>query len=87
LQAIFGVKGSEIATVQLYACDTGDRHLTSRQFDAQAVQRPSSRGKRRAPDELATDEDATAQRSKPQPVQTIPQPGSMEWFEAQKKKG
>ena len=77
LQAIFGVKGSETATVQLYACDTGDRHLTSRQFDAQAVQRPSPRGKRRAPDELATDEDATAQRSKPKPVQTVAQPGSM----------
>ena len=30
------------------------------------------------------------QRSKPQPVQNVPQPGSMEWFEwveAQKKKG
>ena len=31
--------------------------------------------------------EAAAQRSKPQPVQTVPQPGSMEWFEAQKKKG
>jgi hypothetical protein len=28
-----------------------------------------------------------AERSKPQPVKTVPQPGSMEWFEAQKKKG
>ena len=32
-------------------------------------------------------EDAAAERSKPQPVQTAPQPGSMEWFEAQNKKG
>ena len=34
--------------------------------------------------------EAAAQRSKPQPVQSVPQPGSMEWFawvEAQKKKG
>jgi hypothetical protein len=30
--------------------------------------------------------EAAAQRSKPQPAQTVPQPGS-EWFEAQKKKG
>ena len=30
---------------------------------------------------------SAAQPSKPQPVQTVPQPGSMEWFEAQKKKG
>ena len=30
---------------------------------------------------------AAAERSKPQPVKTVPQPGSMEWFEAQKKKG
>ena len=37
--------------------------------------------------EWTTDEDAAAKRSKPQPVQTVPQPGSMEWFEAQKKKG
>jgi hypothetical protein len=29
------------------------------------------------------DEDAAAKRSKPQPVQTILQPGSMEWFEAE----
>ena len=29
--------------------------------------------------------EAAAQRSRPQPVQTVPQPGSMEWFEAQKK--
>ena len=28
--------------------------------------------------------EAAAQRSKPQPAQTVPQPGSMEWFEAQK---
>jgi hypothetical protein len=31
--------------------------------------------------------EAAAQRSKPQPAQTVPQPVSMEWFEAQKKKG
>ena len=31
--------------------------------------------------------EAAAQRSKPQPTQTLPQPGSIEWFEAQKKKG
>jgi len=31
--------------------------------------------------------EAAEQRRKPQPVQTVPQPGSMEWFEAQKKKG
>jgi len=31
--------------------------------------------------------EAAAQRGKPQPAQTVPQPGSMEWFEAQKKKG
>jgi hypothetical protein len=37
--------------------------------------------------EWTTDEDAVAERSKPQPVQTVPQLGSMEWFEAQKKKG
>ena len=37
--------------------------------------------------EWTTDEDAAAKRSKPQPVQTVPQLGSMEWFEAQKKKG
>jgi hypothetical protein len=30
---------------------------------------------------------AAAQRSKPQPAQTVPQPGSMEWSEAQKKQG
>ena len=30
---------------------------------------------------------AAAQPSKPQPAQTVPQPGSMEWFEAQKNKG
>jgi hypothetical protein len=33
------------------------------------------------------DAEAAAQRSPPQPAQTAPQPGSMEWFEAQKKKG
>jgi predicted phage terminase large subunit-like protein len=37
--------------------------------------------------EWTTDEEAAAERSKPQSVQTMPQPGSMEWFEAQKKKG
>jgi predicted phage terminase large subunit-like protein len=31
--------------------------------------------------------EAAAERSKPQPVQTVPAPGSMEWLEAQKKKG
>jgi hypothetical protein len=34
--------------------------------------------------------EAAAQRSKPQPAQTVPQQGSMEWFawrEAQEKKG
>ena len=31
--------------------------------------------------------EAAAQRSKPQPAQTVPQPGSVEWSEAQKKKG
>jgi len=31
--------------------------------------------------------EAAEQRSKPQPTQSEPQPGSMEWFEAQKKKG
>jgi hypothetical protein len=31
--------------------------------------------------------EAAAERSKPQPVQSVPQPGSVEWFEAQKKKG
>ena len=31
--------------------------------------------------------EAAAQRSKPQPAQTVPQPGSMEWSEAQKKQG
>ena len=33
---------------------------------------------------------AAAERSKPQPVQTVPQPGSVEWFvwlQAQQKKG
>jgi len=37
--------------------------------------------------ERTPDEDVAAERSKPQPAQTLPQPGSMEWFEAQKKKG
>jgi hypothetical protein len=31
--------------------------------------------------------EAAAQRGKPQPAQTVPQPGSMEWFKAQKNKG
>jgi hypothetical protein len=31
--------------------------------------------------------EAAAERSKPQPAPTLPQPGSTEWFEAQKKKG
>jgi len=31
--------------------------------------------------------EADAERSKPQPVEPLPQPGSMEWFAAQKKKG
>jgi hypothetical protein len=31
--------------------------------------------------------EAAAERSKSQPVQTVPQPGVMEWLEAQKKKG
>ena len=31
--------------------------------------------------------EAAAERSKPPPVQSVPQPGSMEWFEEQKKKG
>jgi predicted phage terminase large subunit-like protein len=36
--------------------------------------------------ELARRElEAAQQRSKPQPAQTVPQPGSMEWFEAQNK--
>ena len=30
---------------------------------------------------------AAAQPSKPQPAQTVPQPGSMEWFKAQEEKG
>ena len=30
---------------------------------------------------------AAAQPSNPQPAQTVPQPGSMEWFKAQKNKG
>ena len=31
--------------------------------------------------------EADAERSKPQTVQSVPQPGSVEWSEAQKKKG
>ena len=31
------------------------------------------------------EDEAAAQRSKPQPAQTVPQPGSMEWFKAQEK--
>jgi hypothetical protein len=31
--------------------------------------------------------EAAEQRRKPQPTQPMPQPGSLEWFEAQKKKG
>ena len=31
--------------------------------------------------------EAAEQRRKPQPTQPVPQPGSMEWFEAQKKRG
>jgi hypothetical protein len=30
---------------------------------------------------------AAEQRSKPQPAQTVPQPGSVEWFQALHKKG
>ena len=30
--------------------------------------------------------EAAAERNKPQPVQSLPQPGSMEWFEAERKK-
>jgi hypothetical protein len=30
--------------------------------------------------------EAAAERAKPQPTRTVPAPGSMEWFEAQKKK-
>jgi hypothetical protein len=38
--------------------------------------------------ELASRElEAAQQRAKPQPTRTEPQPGSVEWFEAQKKKG
>jgi hypothetical protein len=33
-----------------------------------------------------TEAAAAAERSKPKPVQTEPQPGSMEWFELQKRK-
>jgi hypothetical protein len=31
--------------------------------------------------------EADAQRRKPQPAQTVPQPGSLEWLEAQEKEG
>ena len=31
--------------------------------------------------------EAAAQRSKPQPAQTVPQPGSVGWFKAQENKG
>jgi phage terminase large subunit-like protein len=31
--------------------------------------------------------EAAEQRRQPQPVQSVPQPGSLEWFEAEKKKG
>jgi hypothetical protein len=31
--------------------------------------------------------EAAEQRRKPQPTQPVPQPGSVQWFEAQKKKG
>jgi hypothetical protein len=31
--------------------------------------------------------EAAAQRSKPQHAQTVPQPGSVEWFKAQQNKG
>ena len=31
--------------------------------------------------------EAAEQRRRPQPTQPVPQPGSMEWFETQKKKG
>jgi hypothetical protein len=30
--------------------------------------------------------EAAEQRRKPQPAQSVPQPGSVEWFAAQKKK-
>ena len=33
------------------------------------------------------DAEAAEQRRQPQPVQSMPQPGSMGWFEAQKKEG
>ena len=36
---------------------------------------------------LRREAEAAEQRRKPQPAQTVPQRGSMEWFEAQKKKG
>ena len=36
--------------------------------------------------EWTTEEDATAERSKPQPIQTVPQPGSMSWFEARRRR-
>ena len=37
--------------------------------------------------QICLNEAAAAERSKPQPVQSVPQPGSVEWSEAQKKKG
>jgi hypothetical protein len=30
--------------------------------------------------------EAAAERNKPQPVQSLPQPGSVEWFEAEERK-
>src|SRR5215831_19152964 len=36
-------------------------------------------------DQICKQSAAAAQRSTPQPAQTVPQPGSMEWSEAQKK--
>jgi hypothetical protein len=32
-------------------------------------------------------DEAAAQRSKRQPAQTVPQPGSVEWFKAQQNEG
>ena len=31
--------------------------------------------------------EAAGERSKPQPAPTLPQPGSVEWFDSQEKKG
>ena len=36
---------------------------------------------------LRREAEAAEQRRKPQPAQTVPQPGSREWFDAQQKKG